>query len=121
MIMGDRVRRMAWNESEPLFRAFGPTPHGIKDDEMVLTLGRMGMAALPGVDVWNPNKLEYCLRTRGALWCSGKWRGHRHVVVAVGIDGDRVTIHDPAPNRGKQSIPFSEFAKSVRLVAYKSA
>ena len=100
MIMGDRVRRMAWSQGEPMHRAYGDDPHGIRDDEIVRTLGRMGMELVPNPPkVWDATKLENCLRQRGA--------------------GNQVTIHDPAPNRGRQVINVEEFSQSVRLVASK--
>ena len=121
MIMGDHVKRIAWTPTEPLFRAYGEDPHGIRADEMFNTLSKMGMKPLYSPQAWKDKDLEDRLKTHGALWCAGNWGGHNHVVVAVGVNGNWVIIHDPAPppRGGRRSIPFKEFSKSVELVACK--
>lgn len=45
--------------------------------------------------------LYQILKSKGSIWCAGKWFCFGHVIVLIGIDGNKIYFNDPDGGRKK--------------------
>lgn len=62
---------------------------------------RVGLHDATTIKSHTSSTLHQILKSKGPIWCAGKWFGFGHVIVLTGINGNTVYFNDPDGGRKK--------------------